>query len=357
MQQHTQACLLSSWTDHRSSWIMTRDGMIFRRMVSLVVAALTLLVVVAPPPADGQPTGRAYTIGLLATGSPSSFADIDGPFRGALAQLGYVEKRNLVIQQRFDEGAHGRLDTSAAELVRINVDVIVAYGTPASLAAKQATSSIPIVMVSTGDPVGSGLVRSLGRPGGNVTGVSAAFADIAGKWIELLRYVVPKLSRIAFLGNAENPVNKLVFKRAQTVARDLGMTIEYASASTPDGVSAALTRIHKARVQGVIVSGDNVIRSRRSEITEFAARVRLPAVYFGNDYIEAGGLMSFGPDRPEIGRHAAAYVDKILKGAKPADLPVEEPTKFELVISLKTARALNLMIPQSLLLRADRVID
>jgi putative ABC transport system substrate-binding protein len=190
-----------------------------------------------------------------------------------------------------------------------------------------------------------------------VTGVSAAYTDIAGKWIELLRDLVPGLSRIGFLGNAENPVNKVVFKRAQAVAGDLGMIVEYFSATKPDEVSAALTRMHQARVQGVIVPGDAVIRSQRKEIAEFATRVRLPAVYLGKDYVEVGGLMSYGPDRREIGRHAAAYVDKILKGAKPSDLPVEQPTKFELVINLKTAKALGLTIPPSLLLRADQVIE
>jgi len=245
----------------------------------------------------------------------------------------------------------------AAELVRMKVDVLVTYGTPASLAAKQATSSIPIVTVSTADPVGSGLVQSLGRPGGNVTGVSAAFGELPGKWVELLREITPRLSRIGFLGNANNAVNKVVFTRVRAVAHDVGVTAEYFSATKPEEVAAALARLHEARVQGVVVPGDAVIRSRRREITEFAAKVRLPAIYFGNDYIDAGGLMSYGPAPQEIGRRAAVYVDRILRGAKPAELPVEEPTKYELVISLKTARKTGLTIPQTLLLRADRLIE
>ncbi len=319
-----------------------------------VILSLTLIPLAA---VEAQQAGRVYTIGILSTGSAAESDDVEKAMRDALAQLGYVEKRNIVIESRFNEGVPGRLERFAAELVNMQVDVLVTYGTPASLVAKQATSSIPIVVVSTADPVGSGLVQSLGRPGGNVTGVSAAFGELAGKWVELLWELVPRLSRIAFLGNADNAANKVVFRRVQAVARDLGVTTEYFSATRPDEVGAALARIHQARVQGLIVPGDPVIRSRRREITEFAAKVRLPAVYFGKDYMVAGGLISYGPGRPEIGRRTAVYVDKILKGAKPADLPVEQPTKFELVINMKIAKALGLTIPQSLLVRADEIIQ
>ena len=339
------------------SYMMIRGKAIVARIASAGASALGLLFLVVLPAAHGQQAGRMYTVGILSTGSPAAFDDIGKAMRAALGQLSYVEKRNILFESRFDEGIPGRLERLAAELVRMNVNVLVTNGTPASLAAKHATSSIPIVTVSTGDPVGSGLVQSLGRPGGNVTGVSAAFGELAGKWVELLREIVPGLSRIAFLGNADNAVNKVVFRRVQAVARGLGVSTEYFSATKPDEVTAALARLHEARVQGVIVPGDAVIRSRRKEITEFAAKVRLPAVYFGGDYIDAGGLMSYGPVPQEIGRRAAAYVDRILRGAKPADLPVEEPTVYELAISLKTARTMGLTIPQTLLLRADRLIE
>jgi len=260
-----------------------------------VILSLTLIPLAA---VEAQQAGRVYTIGILSTGSAVESDDVEKAMRDALAQLGYVEKRNIVIESRFNEGVPGRLERFAAELVNMQVDVLVTYGTPASLVAKQATSSIPIVVVSTADPVGSGLVQSLGRPGGNVTGVSAAFGELAGKWVELLWELVPRLSRIAFLGNADNAANKVVFRRVQAVARDLGVTTEYFSATRPDEVGAALARIHQARVQGLIVPGDPVIRSRRREITEFAAKVRLPAVYFGKDYMVAGGLISYGPGAP-----------------------------------------------------------
>src|SRR5262245_43560243 len=259
---------------------MMRGKAIVARMVFGAASALGLLFVVLPA-VDGQQAGRMYTIGILSTGSPAAFDDVGKAMRDALAQLSDVEKRNILFESRFDEGVPGRLEIFAAELVRMHVDVLVSYGTPASLAAKRATSSIPIVTVSTADPVGSGLVQSLARPGGNVTGVSAAFGELAGKWVELLQEVVPRLSRIAFLGNANNAVNKVVFGRVQAVARDVGVTAEFFSATKPDEVGAALARLRGARVHGVVVPGDAVIRSRRKEITEFAAKVRLPAVYFG----------------------------------------------------------------------------
>jgi len=320
-----------------------------------LLSASALLAV--PFAAEAQQTEQVYRIGWLSVGSPSAAVDARRTFREALGQLGYKEGRTLLIEERFAEGGSDRLRELAAELVRLKVDVLVSQGTPAGLAAKRATTSIPIVVVGPGDPVGSGLVSSLARPGGNVTGVSAAYRDIATKCVELLKDVVPGMSRIGFLGNADNVVNQANFSRAQAAAATLGLAMEYFSATKPDEVSRALAAMGRARVQGVIVTADVVIRSRHREIVDFVARARLPAVYFTDDYVDVGGLMSYGPNLRELNRHAAVYVDKILKGAKPADLPVEQPMKVALVINAKAARELGIALPQSLLLRADRVIE
>jgi putative ABC transport system substrate-binding protein len=324
--------------------------------VRLAIFALALVLPGAPLTSEAQQTGRVYRVGWLSIGSPSGDVDARRAFKEALRQLGYQEGRSLLIEERFAEGGSDRLRDFAAELVRLKVDVLVSQGTPAGLAAKQATTSIPIVAVGPGDPVGSGLVSSLARPGGNVTAVSAAYRDIVAKCVELLKDIVPGASRIGFLGNAENVVNKANFAHAQAAAGTLGLAMEYFSATKPDEVGRSLAAMSKARVQGVIVTADVVVRSRQREIVEFLARARLPAVYFSDDYIDAGGLMSYGPNRRELLRHAAVYVDKILKGAKPADLPVEQPMKIALAINLKTARALGLTIPPSVLLRTDRVV-
>lgn len=328
-------------------------GRIGRRQFLIATGAL----LTAPLAAEAQQAERMYRIGLLSVGSPSGTVDARRAFREALGHLGYKEGRTLLIEERFAEGGSDRVRYLAAELVRLKVDVLVSQGTPAGLAAKRATTSIPIVVVGPGDPVGSGLVSSLARPGGNVTGVSAAYRDIAAKCVELLKDVVPGVSRIGFLGNADNAVNQANFSRAQAAAGTLGLAMEYFSATKPDEVSRALAAMGRARVQGVIVTADVVIRSRHREIVDFVARARLPAVYFTDDYVDVGGLMSYGPNLRELNRHAAVYVDKILKGAKPADLPVEQPMKVALVINAKAARELGIALPQSLLLRADRVIE
>ncbi|MBI3824611.1 MAG: ABC transporter substrate-binding protein [Candidatus Rokubacteria bacterium] len=325
--------------------------------VQLATFTLALVLLAAPLTSEAQQTERVYRIGWLSVGSPSGAVDARRAFSEALLQLGYKEGRTLLVEDRFAEGRSDRLRDFAAELVRLKVDVLVSHGTPAGLAAKQATTSIPIVAVGSGDPVGSGLVSSLGRPGGNVTGVSAAYRDIVAKCVELLKDVVPGMSRIGFLGNADNVVNKAHFTHAQAAAGTLGLAMEYFSATKPDEVGRALAAMSRARVQGVIVTADVVITSRQGEIVEFVARVRLPAVYFVDDYVDMGGLMSYGPNRRELFRHAAVYVDKILKGAKPADLPVEQPMKVALAVNLKTARALGLTIPPSVLLRADHVVE
>ncbi len=310
----------------------------------------------APLGAGAQEAGKVYRIAWLTSGALASGSDY--ALRDAFHQFGYTEGRNLQIEFRSADGSPERLRALVVELLDSKIDVFLTFGTPATLAAKQATVTTPIVMVSTADPVGSGLVASLARPGGNVTGVSAAFGDISTKCVELLQAVVPGVKRIGFLGNVENPANKdITFKHIQRAAATRAVTVEFFSATRPDQIGAALTVMAQARIQGAIVSGDSVIRSRRHEITEFLARARVPAAYFGDDYVAAGGLMSYGPNHRDIGRQAAAYVDRIFKGARAADLPVEEPKKLDLVLNLGAAKALGLTIPPSLLARADRVIE
>ena len=322
-----------------------------------VAVTLAVVLLATPFASLAQQTDRMYRIGWLSVGSPSGAADDRKTFGEALRQLGYEEARAVLVEERFAEGRVDRLRDLAAELVRLKVDVLLSLGTPAGLAAKRATTSIPIVVVGSGDPVWSGLVGSLGRPGGNVTGVSAAYSDITAKCVELLRDVVPGISRIGFLGNADNAVNKANFARAQAAAAILGLAIEYFSATKPEEVGSILAAMRRANVQGVIVTADVVITSRQREILRFVAHSRLPAVYFVDAYVDMGGLMSYGPNRRELFRHAAIYVDKILKGARPADLPVEQPMKIALAVNVKTARALGLTLPPSVLLRADRVLE
>jgi putative ABC transport system substrate-binding protein len=325
--------------------------------LQLAIFTVMLVLLAAPLTAEAQQMERVYRIGWLSVGSASGGIDGRTAFREGMRQLGYEEGRTFLIEERFAEGRSDRLHDFAAELVRLKVDLLVSEGTPAGLAGKQATASIPIVAVGPGDPVGSGLVTSLARPGGNVTSVSAAYGDITAKCVELLRDVVPGVSRIGFLGNANNVTNRTNFVRAQVAARSLGFAMEYFSATKPDEVGRALAAMSSARIHAVIVTADVVITSRQREIVDFLNAARLPAVYFVDRYVDAGGLMSYGPHRRELFHHAAVYVDKILKGAKPADLPVEQPMKITLAVNLKTAKAMGLTMPLSILLRADRVVE
>ena len=323
-----------------------------------VVFCLFVAVLLTVPLAAGaQPVSRELRIGWLSHGTTASDPDIREAFRGMLRQLGYAEGRSVSVDARYAEGRPDRLRELAAELVRLKVDVLVTNGTAAALAAKEATSEIPIVLVSVADPVGSGLVEGLARPGGNITGVSAAFSEIAAKWLELLREIVPGIERIGFLSNPDNPGTRLSLRHLQTAAGAMGMTITSFPATKPEEIGPALLAMSRAHVQGAVVPGDSVIRSRRKEIADFATRARLPAVYFGADYVDVGGLISYGPNRGALGRQLAVHVDRVLRGRKPADLPVEQPTTFELAINLKTAKALRLTIPPSVLLRADRVVE
>jgi putative ABC transport system substrate-binding protein len=315
------------------------------------LAGTGAVLLAAPLAAEAQ----VPHIGYL---SPLSLTDgiVLEAFRQGLRELGYVEGQTIVIEYRFAEGRPERLPAFAAELVRLKLNVIVATSSPAPEAAKQATRTIPIVFAVVGDPVAAGLVASLARPGGNITGLSTMGSEVVGKQLELLKEIVPKVSRVAVLQNPRNVNAPATLREAEGAARTLGVQLHILHASTSAEIDAAFAAMRSQHVGGVLVLRDAFLREQRTRIAALAAKSRLPAVYGNREAAEAGGLIAYGASVTQMYRHAATYVDKILKGAKPADLPVEQPTKFELVINLKTAKALGLTIPPSLLQRADEVI-
>jgi putative tryptophan/tyrosine transport system substrate-binding protein len=312
----------------------------------------------APLAAGAQPTSKLPRVGLLllfgAPGQPSSLVDA---FRGGLSDLGYVEGQTVLIDYRWAEGQEHRLADHAADLVRLKVAVIVAPGTPATMAARAATRTIPVVMTNVGDPVASGIVASLARPGGNVTGLSLLDADLDGKRIELLKEAVPHLSRLAILWSANDPGMTLAFGRVETATKALGITLQNLAVREPAEFPRAFEAASAARAEALFVTAQPFTNQHRAQILDLVAKHRLPAIYTLRSFVDAGGLMSYGPSQIDQYRRAASYVDRILKGARPADLPVEQPTKFDLVISLKAARTLGLTIPPRLLQRADQVIE
>jgi len=311
----------------------------------------------APFPAEAQQPGKVYRIGVLEQGGLPGPNPVYEAFRQQLYQLGYIEGQNIVFDYRAAEGRAERLPDFAAELVRLKVDVIVAGGTLGPLAAKHATGTIPIVLAAAGDPVGTGLVASLAKPGGNVTGLSNHSAELTGKRLQLTKEVLPGLSRVAVLWNAANPIAELVFKETEAAARTLGVQVQSLEVRSSDDFENVLPAAVNGRAGALFVVDDPLVFRNRMRIADFAARNRLPATAFYKQFAEAGGLMTFGASLADLYRRAAIFVDKILKGAKPADLPVEQPTKYELVINLKTAKALGLTVPPSLLQRADQVIE
>jgi putative ABC transport system substrate-binding protein len=319
-------------------------------------ALFAIFLLVAPLAAEAQAPAKVPRIGFLSTTSRTEDPRFEAFLQG-LRELGYVDGQNIAIEFRFVEGRPERLPALAAELVRLKVEVIVAAGPAATEAAKQATSTIPIVFAVSGDPVAVGLVASLARPGGNITGLASIAPEVVGKQLELLKEVAPKISRMAILQNPSNPGHPVVVRQAEGAARVLGLQLHIVQARTPSELEAAFATMRSQRVGGVLVVRDAMVFAQRRQIAALAAKSRLPAVYGFRENAEAGGLMAYGASIPLMYRRAATYVDKILKGAKPADLPVEQPTKFELVINLKTAKALGLTIPPSLLGRADEVIQ
>ncbi|MBI4245796.1 MAG: ABC transporter substrate-binding protein [Candidatus Rokubacteria bacterium] len=304
----------------------------------------------APLVADAQPSATIPRIGLL--------GDVAWePLRQGLRELGYVEGKNIVLESRRSEGRSERWADLAAELVRLKVDVIVIVGTPAALAAKRATTTIPIVMAVVGDPLSTGLVASLARPGGNVTGLTQLGAGLATKRLGLLKEVLPDMSRVAFLWNPANPDQHSHFNEVQAGARALGVTLQSVGVRSREELERALATMMRERPSALLMTADTVHQRHIDQIISFAAKNRLPAMYQLKENVERGGLMSYGASRPDLIRRAAVYVDKILRGAKPATLPVEQPTKFEFVINMKTAKALGLTLPPSVFLQADRVIE
>ena len=328
---------------------------------AVILVVLTLALLAAPLAADAQPAGKLYRIGWLHTGQPPVFGPPSprtnlGAFRQGLFELGYVEGRTFVIEGRFADAKVDQLPALAGELVALQVDVIVAANTTSAKAAKDATATIPIVFIGGGDPVGQGLVASLARPGGNVTGVtSSPGPEIAGKGLELFKEAVPRISRVAVLYSSDLLVDP--FLRVQrSVAPKLGMTLLPHDVKTLNELAAALAAITQERADGLFVLGGQITGIHFNLILEFSARNRLPTMCDDGDVVESGGLMSYYSNPLNVRRRAATFVDKILKGAKPGDMPVEQPTKFDLFVNLKTAKVLGLTIAPSILARADQII-
>jgi putative ABC transport system substrate-binding protein len=321
-----------------------------RAFVAIVSAGL----LAAPRPGRAQTAGKIYRIGILeSVPEPLSRANLDA-LRKGLRELGYVEGRNLVIEYRSSDGRAERFADLAAELVRLKVDLIVTRGTPATRAVKNATGAIPVVMATMGDP--ETIVASFRHPGGNVTGVTTFSTELTAKRIELLKELVPALSRIAFVHNLGNPAAPPEWDEAQTAARSLGLRAELLDVRSEDDLVRALGQLSRPRVDALLVGLDGLTQMHRQMIVDLAARQRLPAVYPAREFVEAGGLMAYAVNYRDLYFRFAGFADKIFKGAKPADLPVEQPTKFELVINLKTARSLGLTIPPSVAVRADQLI-
>jgi len=325
-------------------------------------AGLPLLVILStlflPLAVGGQQAGKVYRIGLLDYSAPDPARQAWwNAFRQQMRDLGYVEGQNVTFEPRWAQGDDERLPKLAAELVGLKVDLIVTGGQNAALAAKRATVTIPIVTATGTDPVALGLAASLRQPGGNVTGVTSISSELAGKRLELLRIVAPRASPIAILWDERNPASRLSVNGTEVAAKPAGLTIHSVPVHSPAEIEAAFATLVRNRAGALIIVPSPAIFSHRKRLFELAMKHRLPTVVGSREYVEAGGLASYGPDYPDQFRHAAVYVDKILKGAKPGDLPIEQPTKFELVINLKTAKALGLTIPPSLLARADEVIQ
>jgi putative ABC transport system substrate-binding protein len=306
--------------------------------------------------AEAQQAKKIPRIAFLSTASPSSIAARIEAFRQGLLELGYEDGRSIVVEWRYAEGQAHHLRELAAEVVRLKVDVIVTTGPTTTRSSKEATDAIPIVMAQDSDPVGNGFVASLARPGGNITGLSTLNPEINGKRLELLKEIVPRFSRVAVLGNSTTPGNAQALKETELAAETFGLQVQYLDVRVPKDIETAFRATNKTRAEVLLVLGSPVFVLQRRQIAELAVKSRLPAIYDRREFVDDGGLVSYGTNFPDLYRRAATYVDKILKGAKPADLPVEQPTKFELVINLKTATQIGITIPPNVLARADRVV-
>src|SRR5215831_1352970 len=313
-------------------------------------------ILAGPLVVAAQQSAKARRIGLLIGSSQSFVAPYVTIFRQALRALGYVESESIAIEYRYADGHYDRLQALAADLVRLKVDIVVTEGTPPTRAAKQATTAIPIVMTVTGDPVAAGLVPNLARPGGNLTGASFFFPEMAAKRLQLLKEVIPLLSRVTVVWNPSNTVHGPVVKSVEEAAKTLGIVVQHVRIQVPADVDDALLAIARGR-ESLVVLEDGLINVCSPQIAQVAAKHRLPTIFGLTTFAEAGGLMAYGPSRPELWRRAATFVDKILRGAKPGDLPVEQPVRFDLVINVSTAERLRLTIPPAVLVRADQVIE
>jgi len=321
------------------------------------IALLGGTAVAWPLAARAQQAGKVHRIGVLETISTTLNVANFYALREGLRQLGYAEGQNLVIEYRSADGRDDRFPGLARELLALKVDVIVTRGTPAAKAVKNATSTVPVVMTASGDPVGVGLVTSLARPGGNITGLSAIVGELSPKRLELIREIVPGLARIAVLANTSNDAVRRDWARIETAARSLGVQSQLLDLRESDALGPTFDDASARRADALVVVIDAITQANQQRIVDLAMKHRLPAIYSSREFVNAGGLISYGVSYPDLYRRAATYVDKILKGTKPADLPVVQPTKFELVINLKTAKALDLEVPPTLLARADEVIE
>jgi putative ABC transport system substrate-binding protein len=318
-----------------------------------LVLFVTTVILAFVPIAEAQQPKKVPRIGFQSAASPSANAARIEAFRQGLRELGYVEGENIVIEYRYAEGKLDRLSVLAAELVRLKVEIIVTAAPSSTRAAKEATSTIPIVMAYDSDPVGNGFVASLARPGRNITGLSSLAPEISGKQLELLKEIVPRLSHVAVLRTRRDAQRS---KEMELAAEALGVKLQYLDVLDPKDIETAFREAGKARADAVVVLATPILESARTQVADLAAKSRLPAIYHVAEFVEAGGLMSYGASFIDLYRRAAIYVDKIIRGAKPADLPVEQPTKFEFVINLKAAKQIGLTIPPNLLARADKVI-
>jgi putative ABC transport system substrate-binding protein len=307
-------------------------------------------------PAQAQQPTKTPRIGFLSASSAAPLSSRIEAFRQGLRELGYGEGKNILIDWRFAEGKPDRLSELAAELVRLKVDVIVTGGPQSTRSAKEATSTIPIVMAQDSDPVGSGFVASLARPGGNITGLSTLAPEISGKQLELLKEIVPRLSRVAVIGNSTNPGNAQALRETELAAGAFGVQLQYLDVLGPKDIETGFRAASKGRADAVVALPSSILNSHRTQVAELAVKSRLPGIYWQSEWVENGGLMSYGVSYADLFRRAGTYVDKILKGAKPADLAVEQPKKFEFIINLKAAKQIGLTIPPNVLARADRVI-
>jgi ABC-type uncharacterized transport system substrate-binding protein len=328
-----------------------------KRMIKQILFCLLLIVFPFTVfSAQAQQVTNIPRIAYLTASTHSSMSARVEALRQGLREHGYEERKNIVIEWRFAEGKLDRLPALAAELARLKVDVIIASAPPATLALREATSTIPIVMAQDSDPVGSGFVASLARPGGNITGLATLAPEISGKQLELLKEIVPKLSRLAVIGTSTRPGNAQALRELELAARAFKVRLQSLDVLDPKNIETAFRAASKGRVDAVIVLPSGIFNTQRTQIVELAEKGRLPAIYYATEWVEDGGLMSYSVSLIDLSRRAATYVDKILKGAKPADLPIEQPTKFEFVINLKAAKQIGLTIPPNVLARADRVI-